>query len=136
MPLAFLDTNIFIRHLTRDHATHSPLATAFFARIERGEIRVQTADTAVLETVFTLQKHYRVSRPTIRDGLLPLIELPGIVLPAKQRIRRAFDLYVERNISFADAYHAALMEQLRLTDIVTFDRDFDRIPGLRRVEPS
>jgi predicted nucleic acid-binding protein len=34
-----------------------------------------------------------------------------------------------------DAYFAALMEQLKLTEIVSFDRDFDRVPGLTRVEP-
>ena len=136
MPLAFIDTNVFIRHLTQDHPVHSPQATAFFARIERGELRARIADTVVFETVFTLQKHYGATRTELRDALLPLLELSGIVLPGKQRLRRAFDLYVEHNLSFGDAFHAALVEQLKLKEIVSFDRGFDRVPGLRRVEPS
>lgn len=71
----------------------------------------------------------------IRDALVPLIELPGIVLPGKQRFRKVFSHYVEHDISFADACHAALMERLKLDEIVSFDGDFDRMPGIKRVEP-
>jgi predicted nucleic acid-binding protein len=46
------------------------------------------------------------------------------------------DLYVNLNLSFADAYYAVLMERLHLTEIVTFDKEFDRVPGITRVEPS
>ena len=49
--------------------------------------------------------------------------------------RRVFDLHADLNLSFADAYHAALIEQHGLEEIVSFDRGFDRVPGLRRVEP-
>ncbi len=133
--LPFLDTNVFLRHLRHDHPDHSPRATAYLARIERGEIRVRTAETVIFETVFTLQRFYRQPKAAIRDAFLPLIELPGIVLPGKRRLQRVFTYYVDYNISFADAYHAALMEHLKLDEIVTFDRDFDRIPGVKRVEP-
>ena len=136
MAEVFIDANVFIRHLAQDHAAHSPKATAFFARIERGELRARTADTVVFESVFTLERHYRETKAVIRDALLPLIELPGILLPGKQRLRRAFELYADRNMSFGDACHIALMEQLGIEAIATFDKGFDRVPGIRRVEPS
>ncbi len=136
MPMRFIDTNVFIRHLTQDHPVYSPQATSFLARIERGELRGRIADTVVFEAVFTLQKSYRATKTAIRDQLLPLIELPGIVLPGKNRLRRAFQLYVEQGLSFGDAFHVAVMEQLGLEEVVTFDRDFDRVPGITRVEPS
>ena len=44
-------------------------------------------------------------------------------------------MYVNLNLPFADAYHAILMQRLTLTKIVTFDREFNRIPGITRVEP-
>ena len=132
----FIDTNVFLRHLTHDHDEFSPKATALFARIERGELNARTAETAIFETVFTLERSYRVARADIREGLLSLIELPGLAISGKQRVRRAFDLYVERNMSFGDAYHVAVMEQLGIEEIASFDRDFDKVPGIRRVEPS
>ena len=133
--LPFLDTNVLLRHLRADHAEHSPRATAYLERIEREELKVRTADTVIFETVFTLERSYRQPKAAIRDALLPLIALPGIVLPRKRRFQTAFTFYVDLNISFADAYHAALMLEQKLTEVVTFDHHFDRIPGITRVEP-
>ena len=134
MALPLVDTNVFVRHLTQDHSAHSPAATRFFGRVERGEIRAQTTDTVVFETVFTLQKHYRASKQSIRDGLLPLIELPGLVLGGKHRMRRAFELYVDYNLSFADAYHVSFVEGQDPPEIVSFDRGLDRVSTVTRVE--
>jgi predicted nucleic acid-binding protein len=133
--LPFLDTNVFVRHLRADHPEHAPRATAYLERIERGELRVRTADTVIFETVFVLERTYRQPKAAIRDALLPLIALPGIVLPRKRRFQTAFTFYVDLNISFADAYHAALMLEQKLTEVVTFDRHFDCVPGITRVEP-
>jgi predicted nucleic acid-binding protein len=134
--LPFLDTNIFLRHLRGDHADFSPRATALLQRIEQGSLKVRTADTVIFETVFTLERRYKQSKEAIRDAFLPLIELSGIELPGKRRFRQVFGYYIEKNISFADAYHAVLVESLRLTQIISFDRDFNRIPALTRVEPD
>ncbi len=135
MAPAFLDTNILLRHLLQDDPQQSPRATAFLLRVENGEVEVQLADTVVFEIVFTLQRQYKKSRAGIRTNLLPLLELPGVVLPGKRKFRKVFALYVERNLPFADAYHAVLMEQLHLEEIVSFDTDFGKIPGIRRQEP-
>jgi len=72
---------------------------------------------------------------SIREALTGLLDLPGIILPGKRRLKRVFDLYVDLNIPFADAYFAVLMERLKLTEIVSFDTDFDQVSGLNRVEP-
>jgi predicted nucleic acid-binding protein len=136
MALPFLDTNVLLRHLLQDHPQQSPRSTAYLARVEHGEIKVRTADTVVFETVFTLQRQYGVSKEEIRDNLLPLLELPGIVLPGKRRLRKVFDLYVDLNLPFADAYHVALMQRLGLRHIISFDKEFNRVPGVTRVEPG
>jgi predicted nucleic acid-binding protein len=136
MALPLIDTNVFLRHLVADHSIHSPMATAYFKRIERGEVKVRTTELVIFETVYTLQKLYKQSKSAIRDALFPLLEMPGIVLPSKKRLRETFDIYVAFNISFPDAYHVVVMKQLKLTEIVSFDREFDRVPGITRIEPS
>ena len=133
--LAFLDTNVLWRHLLGDHPDHSPRATALIARIERDEVAVCTSDTVVFETVFTLERGFRQPKTRIRDEVLSVLELPAIMLHGKRRLRRAFDLYVQYDIPFADAYHAALVEGCEPAAIISFDRDFDRIPGVQRREP-
>ena len=135
MEVPFLDTNILLRHFLADHEEQSPRATAAIAQIERGELRVRTSETVVFETVFTLSRSYREPKEKIREALLAVLDLPGIILPGKKSYRRAFDLFVELNLPFADAYHVALMERLKIGRIMSFDRDFDRVPGLSRIEP-
>jgi len=132
--LPFLDTNIFLRHLRQDDPIRSPKATAILARIELGELVVRTADTVIFETVFTLQRGYHQARPQIAAAVLPLIELPGIVLPGKRAYRAVFSLYQTSRLGFADCYHVVLMQRLGLNEIFSFDTDFDRVPGIVRRE--
>jgi hypothetical protein len=56
----------------------------FSSRIERDEVKVRTADTVIFETVFTLQRVHRQKEAAIGGALLPLLELPGIMLPGKR----------------------------------------------------
>jgi predicted nucleic acid-binding protein len=134
---AFLNTNLLLRHFTQDTADLSSRATALIRRIVAGEIIVRMTDTVVFETVFTLQRFYRLERAQIRNLVLPLVELSNVRLAGKRRYRRTFDLYVTLPaLSFADCYHAAYMESQRLTDLITFDRDMDRVPTITRVEPD
>lgn len=132
---AFLDTNILLRHLLQDIPHQSPRATALIGRIEAGEVRVRLTETVVFEAVFSLQRIYKRKPQAIREALLPILELPGVSLPRKARFRRAFALYVDQSLPFADAYHAALMSDLGLREIYSFDEDFNRISGITRLEP-
>jgi predicted nucleic acid-binding protein len=135
--LPFLNTNILLRHLTQDNPSLSPRAMAMVLRIRTGQLVVRTTATVVFETVFTLQSFYHVPRSVIRQSLLPLLSLPSVRLRGKRRFRRAFDLYVSiQRLSFADCYHVAYMESQGLTELLSFDRGFDRIPTITRKEPD
>jgi predicted nucleic acid-binding protein len=130
----FVDTNIFVRHLVQDHLRLSAKASAILSRVEQGDLVVRTTDTVIFETVFTLSSVYRMSRSDLVAGLSPLIELPGVVLPGKEMFRAAFDLFLSTSIGFADCYHATVMRRLGLTEVLSFDRDFDKLPGITRRE--
>jgi predicted nucleic acid-binding protein len=131
---AFLDTNIVLRHLIGDNPELSPKATVIFQTIEAGRLRVRLSHTVIFEVVFTMERSYGLTKSEIRDALLPLIELPGITLPGKRLLSDTLDLYVERNLPFADASHAVLMLHEGIADIFSFDRHFERVPGIRRLE--
>lgn len=136
-PDAFLDTNVILRQVLQDHPDHSIRATALIKEIEQGKRAVRLADTVVFEAAFTLEKTYGVPRSDIRDALLPILELAGVVLPGKRMLSDVFDLYVrEAGLSFADCYHATLAKQLQLSKILSFDRKIGRVPGIQRIEPQ
>jgi predicted nucleic acid-binding protein len=135
VPLPFLDTNVFVRHVAGDHAEFSPRARSLIRCIENEGLRVRTSETVVFESVFTLNRSYKMSKPAVRDAMRMLLSLRGISLPDKATVLEALDLFADRNMSFGDAYHAALMQRLGLTEVYSFDGDFDRVPGITRLEP-
>lgn len=135
MALPFIDSNILLCHFHGNHPEHSPKSTALLARIERGELEAQLSDMVVFETVFTLERSYKVPKARIRDALLALLGLPGIVLPGKRRYARIFEIYVDHNLPFGDAYILAGMERFGATELYSFDKELDRVADITRLEP-
>jgi len=132
----FIDTNIFLRHLTGDHPTHSQAARALLEAVERGEMAAWTTETVITEIVWTLSGSTYHQTPQQIVGLLaPLLSLAGLHVPRKRLYARVFDLYATTGIDFVDAYHAALVEQRGQRDLWSFDTDFDRVKGLHRLDP-
>ncbi len=133
--MRFLDTNILLRYLTKDDEQKARRALALLSKVERGGEKVVTSPMVIFETVFTLQKRYRVPRERIRDSLGDIISMRGIELPNKRLYGRALELYASKNISFADAFNAAYMQSRGVSEIYSWDTDFDEFEDLARLEP-
>jgi predicted nucleic acid-binding protein len=136
VPPRFLDTNVLVRHLTNDDPDKAIRALALLERADEREEELVTSPMVIFETIFTLQNTYHASRTAIREGVGAVISLRGLRLMNKGLYLRALDLYVDKNISFADAYNAVFMQSTGLTEIYTWDTDFDRLEGITRVEPA
>ncbi len=67
-----------------------------------------------------------------------ILGLGMVVLPVtEQDIRHAkVILSHEASLSVRDAIHAAVMQTNGIQDIATYDRDFDRLPWIHRIEPK
>ena len=136
MAIRFLDTNLLIRYFTRDDEDKAARVLALLQRVERGEERVATSPLVIFETIFTLDRSYKVPRQRIKELVESVIALRGLQLPNKTLYYQALDLYTTiTDLSFADAYNATYMASQNLTDIYSFDTDFDQVPGISRVEP-
>ena len=133
--MRFLDTNLLIRYFTRDDEEKAQKVLKLLKRVERGEERVITSPLVLFEIVFTLQSFYGVPREKIKELLSPIIELRGLKLSNKEIYQLALDIYTEKNISFADAFNAAFALKRGIKEIYSYDEDFDKIEGIRRVVP-
>lgn len=131
----FLDTNVLLRYLLRDDEEKAERALNLLRRLELGTEKACVSPMVIFEVVFTLQRRYRVPRQQIRDSVLDILSLRGLELPNKKLYERALDLYAGQAISFADAFHAAYMNSRGIREIYSWDRDFDRIEGITRVQP-
>lgn len=134
----FLDTNILIQHLVREDEPKATGCRDLLLRLEAGQEEAIATDIVIFETVYILNspRHYGLSRIRIRELVEPLIALRGLRLPRKSLYTTAFDLFCEYNVSFADAYNGAYMESRGINEVYSYDSDFDRIPGISRVEPA
>ena len=135
MPPRFLDTNILLRYFTKDDEDKAKRALNLLLRVERGEERVETSLLVIFETVYALQRLYHVPRPQIRQLLLNVIRLRGLHLPGKALCRDALLVYEQKNVSFADAYHAVYLQARGMKEIYSWDADFDKLGAVVRVEP-
>ena len=134
----FLDTNILLLYLTGDDQAKAQACLALLFKVERGEEVVVTTNAVISETVFTLQspRQYRLPRDRIRELVEPIIAMRGLRLPEKALYARAFELYCDKKISFAYAFNAAYIEANGISEVYSYDRDFDRLEGIKRVEPE
>jgi predicted nucleic acid-binding protein len=111
-------------------------ARAVFRRIEDRTERVAISLVVVLEVVFTLERTYRVSKERVRDMMRDFVSMPGVQLADKHLCLEALDIYAHFNISFGDAYNIASMHSQGLDAVYSWDTDFDRVPGVMRIQPE
>jgi uncharacterized protein len=135
--ILFLDTNILIRYLTQDNPDQGRRAYAILQQVEVGTLHVTTSEAVITEVVYILSSKalYNVARPVIRTRLTAIIGLRGLHMRYKRTYLRALDIYAGTNVDFVDALSVAQMERAKITTILSFDHDFDRIPGITRQEP-
>lgn len=134
--MAFLDTNILLRHIMQDVEGQSARASRLIEEIARGTVQVYISETVVFETVFTLSTFYRIPRAEISAQVRRLLRMPGIILRDKAIIVDALHFWESQGpLSFADCYHLALTAALGLDEIYSFDMKMGRYPGVMRVEP-
>ena len=136
-PVEFLDTNVLIRYLTQDNPDQSQRAYNLLQRVDTGRLTVTTSEAVITELVHVLSSRilYNLPRDLIRTHVTTVITLRGLKLPYKRTYLRALDIYASTNLDFVDAINVAHMEWQKLTNIISFDRDFDKMPGISRHEP-
>ena len=137
--MKFLDTNVILRYLTRDDEAKAEACYQLFQRVKLGEEELFTCEAVVTEVAYVLSSPrapYRLSHEEVKARLLPILTLRSLRLPQKRVYLRALDLYASAPfLDFEDALAVVHMEHRGLTEIVSYDRDFDRVAGLRRIEP-
>lgn len=129
----FLDTNIILRFVLQDHPVYSPKAGIIVEKINQGE-NVYTSWLVIFETIFVLLHTHKLSKVEVAEKLLPLLNFETLHIENKSLVGKTFIYFVQKNVSFADAYSVALMEKKKLKRIYSFDRDFDKFPQIKRLE--
>lgn len=129
---AFVDTNIFIRHLTGDPVDMAARATAFLA--DASELFL--ADLVVAETVYVLESFYEAPRAQLAAAIRSLVSMRSVVTVDPALLLRSVEVYEVDRLDFAEAYLVACAESTGVGRVASFDRAIDRVDTVERVVPS
>lgn len=127
----FVDANVFLRYLTDDVPEQADRVEALLDAAERGGVRLVTSVLVVAEVVWTLGSSYDRTKEQVREAVLVLCHTPGLDVEDADALVQAAEWHAEKNVDFADAYHAAWALARGLPDVRTFNlRHFRRFDGL------
>jgi hypothetical protein len=130
--LIFIDSNIPMYLMGAAHP-HKTEAQVILERLIAGGERLVT-DAEVLQEI--LHRYTAIEkREAIGPALQVTLDVVDEVFPIeKSEVLRAAEIAQNRALlSARDAVHIAVMERHSIRSILSFDRDFDRWPGLQRI---
>ncbi len=129
----FVDSNIPMYVAGREHPHREP-SRRFLARVQSGEVEGH-ASTEVLREI--LYRYASLGRTELGLEVYDLtVQICTSVLPvALADTDRARSLLADRpGVSVRDAVHAAVMMNHGIPLLASFDRGFDAIPGIERLD--
>jgi predicted nucleic acid-binding protein len=130
--LIFLDSNIPMYLIGAAHP-HKSEAQLLLERLIAADQRLVT-DAEVLQEI--LHRYSAINkREAIRPAFQLILDIADEVFPIeKADALRAGEIVQGRSpFTARDALHIAVMERHGVSSILSFDADFDRWPGLKRI---
>lgn len=133
---AWLDANLILRFLRKDHPQFFEAAYKLFARAEKGELELFIHPLTLAEVVWTLQGYYGYSKQEIAEVLGSLIRSDGLFVVEKVIAEKALQDFVEKNVDYIDSYLAAYALVNGPETVYTLDKKhFSRLEGDIRLLP-
>ena len=131
----FVDTNVFLRYLTKDDSSKYERCRELFKRVLEGETAISTSGMVIAELIWTLLSYYRVPKAEVIEKVSVILGTENLFVPDKDVLADAIVLYASKNIDFIDAYNALFMRYQGLREIYSYDEDFETIEDIERKEP-
>jgi predicted nucleic acid-binding protein len=134
MRKTFIDTNIFLRYLTKDDPSKYYKCREIFKKAIQGNIELVTSGIVIAELIWTLLSYYKVQKADVIDKISIIVNTDNLYIPDKDVITDALVLYSRKNIDYIDAYNAIFMKRYGFEEIYSYDEDFDAVEGIKRIE--
>jgi predicted nucleic acid-binding protein len=131
----FIDTNIFLYSVGRDHPLKPASVTAIH-RIRDGQIAVVINTEIIQEILYHFQsiKQLPIGIPLAKDA----VSIAARIFPVEEiDLSLAIDLWESYpKIQTRDAFHAATMIHNGIKEIISTDPHFDFIHEIKRIDPT
>jgi predicted nucleic acid-binding protein len=135
MKRAFVDANVILRFLTKDPLSMAEVALKIFEEAKSGKVSLLIIPITVAEVVWVLESFYGYPKEKIAETMTQFLSCEGLDVESLDLLLEALNLYYGKNLDFADALLATTALRKKIPTIYSFDQHFDRINGIKRVEP-
>lgn len=133
--MIFLDTSILVRYLASDDPRKAIRCERLFRDSQEGRTTLFLTHLAIAETIWVLSKRYRMTKTALAQSFRRLLSTPNILTDDAPTLLEALTFYEENTVSFIDAYHIVFLPHRGITEIYSYDTDFDQVSGITRREP-
>ena len=133
--MRIIDANIILRYLTNDVQDQAERAGELLAKVEAGSEAVFLPDIILADIIWVLEGYYKQSREQIREWITTILSMRGLRFSDKNVALDALDIYVDIGIDWSDAFVTGQMINHGIMEIYSFDRHFDRIGAIKKIEP-
>lgn len=132
-----VDTNVFLRALVREDERSHRACVTFLELVRFGTVSAYTSPLVLAEITWTLKSYYSLSKPEVLVAQKSILALKHLRIEAHECVDSAVVLFATHNVKFVDALLASSPAiQSGVYAIVSYDREFDRLEGVVRVEPQ
>ena len=133
--MRIIDANVILRYLTNDVQDQAEQAGELLAKVEAGSEEVILPDIILADIIWVLEGYYKQSREQIREWITTILSMRGLRFSDKNVALDALDIYVDLGIDWSDAFVTGQMINHGIMEIYSFDRHFDRIGAIKKIEP-
>ncbi len=130
----FFDTNIWIRYFVGNDTAKAALCKKLLTDIENGKIRPYLSSIVLLEVYWVLTSVYKFPKQKVIAAIEIVLSIRGLVIVETSEFRRAFSLHQKTGVKLADCLIATQVG--KGITLVTYDREFRKIPRLAVAEPA
>jgi predicted nucleic acid-binding protein len=134
--MKFVDTSIFIRYLTDDIPEKAECCEKLFTKTVGRKEELITSELVIAEIIWVLESYYEETKEDVSKKVEKILNTPNLKCQNRELILRALILYTEKNIDYVDAYNAVFLKSQDLDTIYSYDKQYDRIDGVKRLEPA
>lgn len=131
----FVETNIFLRFLTRDEEKQYQACKRLFRKAGKGELNLITSALVVFEVIWTLFSFYQEPKESIIEKIVSLLNLPNLEVEHKEGFLEALVIWQEKNVDFNDVFNSVWARRQKASAIYSYDKHFDKLPQVPRLEP-
>ncbi len=120
-----IDANVILRYLLKDDETLFKRASSLLEKVKVGEEAVIIPESVLAESVYVLQKVYKIEREVIAEKLRELFAYKGIANSDKKDLIDSILLFGQTRLSIVDCIVCSKSINQRLS-LTTFDDELKK----------